>query len=309
MNPTIAAPCPAPPSTQRHDTHIGVCRGSLGELFQGPSVHCANEIVIISALIQHSSTVWLIPPATHTPIELAGRTRCDSSSHPKAFKALDLYCTASGLAWPEGDWLYATKLEVGRGMASSTADIVAMLRCAASYHQQPIADADLMRILSAIERSDSVFLDQLALFCSSKHQIIQLFSPLPRLYAAYFHEPDPVETDSAKAILLAHYQHYLSHYQPLYQRMLHAFSTGNTQGICQVSTHSSQLGQHVLPKPHFVPLQRRMQQFKANGIITAHTGSVLGYLFCDRPDSALLASLSIFFADLGGQCRLVEIGS
>lgn len=289
-------------------THLGICRGSLGELFQGPSFHCDDEIVIISALIRQHSAVRLTAAEQNVPVELAGRLQIDQVSHPKAFKALDLFCALKGVEVPGGVWSIESGLAVGRGMASSTADIVAIVRCAASYHGLEVSVAELIQILSEIERSDSVFLDQLALFCSSRHQVIQVFDRLPTLYAAYFHEPDVVDTEGSKASLLAHYQDYRSSYHSLYQYTLQAFGNRDRQGICQASTRSSQLGQYVIQKPHFVELHNRMHQFKADGVITAHTGSVLGYLFCRHPDRRLLEFLCTFFANLGGQCRLAEIG-
>ncbi|CAM5668430.1 hypothetical protein SPURM210S_05054 [Streptomyces purpurascens] len=64
------------------------------------------------------------------------------------------------------------RLPVGVGMASSTADIVATLRCRGDV---PLpCDTDVvLGILAAMERSDSVFLDEFALHLSGRHRVVR----------------------------------------------------------------------------------------------------------------------------------------
>lgn len=291
-------------TTQRH---VGVCRGSLGEFFQGLSVHTENEIVVVSSLIPKYSWVYFTPQA-HSSIPIS----TEVAKHPeryKAFKALTLYCHKHGEAVPIGYWHFNSDLQISRGMASSTADIVAMLRCAASYFSRELPVDEIVHILAKIERSDSVFLDTPALFCSSGHHIINQFDKAPPLYALYMHEAETVETEGTKTKLLDYYQQNKKHYYALYQKANNALSNKDLAEICRVSTQSAQLSQEVLPKKNFNNIFKAMPRFNANGMITAHTGSIIGMLFHQPPSISCLQQVGKFYHELGGHCQYTEIGT
>jgi uncharacterized protein involved in propanediol utilization len=292
----------------RH-THVGVCKGALGELFQGPSTHTENEIVVVSSLIAKYSWAYFIPDVDNHNSYPNRASLLARSDRRKSFKALDLYCQLNQLPWPQGQWRFKSDLKVARGMASSTADIVSILRCAASYFGNPLGNDEIIRILAEIERSDSVFLDRLALFCSSRHQIINQFDKMPPLYALYMHETNTVETEGTRQTLVDYYRQNRTHYSQLYNRMANALGSQDLRQICQVSTKSAELSQEILPKQHFYSLLNEMSRFDADGIITAHTGSVVGLLFCRPPEISCLEQVGRFFNQLGGDCLYTEIGS
>ncbi|WP_444996444.1 GHMP family kinase ATP-binding protein [Aliikangiella sp. IMCC44359] len=288
---------------------VGICRGALGELFQGPSEHASGEIVIISSLIPQYSRVYFTPvKKLHGSIKEYKKYFLNDPEHHKAFRALDIFCRYKNLNWPVGQWEFNSDLEVARGMASSTADIVAIIRCVANYYKKSLSLKQLLQILFEIERSDSVFLETPTLFCSSHHKIIQQFKKFPPIYALFMHENKTINTDDTKLILLEHYQKNRPHYSRLYQDVIEQFTHQNSKAICQLSTRSSELSQKVMPKLSFHEIHQKMKAFQADGIITAHTGSAIGYLYCQRPDIKIIESVSLFFKKFGGHCKLTEIG-
>lgn len=287
--------------------YVGVCRGSLGELFQGMCHELQDEIVVVSSLIPKYSWAYFVPDdEVHCSCQ---QQLLALPQRSKSFRALSFYCQHHQLPWPKGHWHFHSDLQVARGMASSTADIVSILRCAANYFNKPLPVNDIVLILAKIERSDSVFLDRPALFSSSKHQIINEFNKMPPLYALYMHESDTVDTEGTQQMLVDFYRQNQRSYQDLYLQAGQALADSNLQQICQVSTKSAQMSQEILPKPHFHHLYHAMPRFSADGIITAHTGSVMGLLFCRQPDIACLEQVGQFFNELGGYCQYTEIGS
>ncbi|MGO4778101.1 hypothetical protein AB4084_21775, partial [Lysobacter sp. 2RAB21] len=108
--------------------------------------------------------------------------------------------------------------------------------------------------------------------------------------------------------LLRHYQRHLPSYRRGLQQAIEAFDGGDAAAICECATHSAQLAQWVTPKAHFEALAQRRRELGADGIVVAHTGSLLGYLFVSRPDAARMSELSSFFRGLGRQCRFAETG-
>ncbi len=291
----------------RKQACVGVCRGALGELFQGISTDNKDEIVVVSSLIPKYS--W----AYFTPCESGFSSLKDQTlatpERSKSFRALEIYCKKLGLIWPSGHWHFHSDLQVARGMASSTADIVATLRCAASYFLRELTINEILFVLSQIERSDSVFLDRLALFSSSKHQIINQFCKIPPLYALYMHEADEVETDGTKTLLLDFYRQNYGHYVNLSQQAEQALQARDLHAICNVATKSAELSQEILPKQHFEQIFLAQKKFNADGVITAHTGSVVGLLYCRQPDITILENVAQFYKELGGYCQYTEIGT
>lgn len=286
---------------------VGVCRGGLGELFQGISMDEKDEIVIVSSVIPKYSWAYFTP--CENGFSSLKDQRLVAPERTKSFRALELYCQLLGVVWPSGYWHFHSDLKVARGMASSTADIVAILRCASSYFNRILPIQHIIQILAQIERSDSVFLDRLALFCSSKHKIINQYPKMKPLYALYMHENSQVETDGTKPLLIDFYRQNYVQYSQLYRQAESALASGDLKSICHVSSKSAELSQEVLPKTHFQNIFRAQKQFKANGIITAHTGSVIGFLYCQQPDINTFESVACFYKELNSYCQYTEIGA
>ncbi|WP_299594751.1 hypothetical protein [uncultured Microbulbifer sp.] len=284
---------------------VGVCRGALGELFQGPSVDESDEIVVVSSLIPKYSWAYFTP--CDTGFSSLQDQKLSAPERANSFHALELFCRDHEITWPSGYWSFNSDLEVARGMASSTADIVAILRCAANCIQHPLAVDEVIRILAKIERSDAVFLNQLSLFCSSNHKIIHQFDKVPSLYALYMHEAATVDTKGTKSLLVDFYKSNYFHYRDLFQNAELALSSADVKAMCDVSTKSAELSNEVIPKPHFQSIFCAQSNFSADGVIVAHTGSVVGLLYCQPPCVDVFERVAKFYRELGGYCQFAEI--
>jgi len=290
---------------QRQNTCVGVCQGALGELFQGISADGSDEIVVVSSLIPKYSWAYFTP--SEEGFSSLQDQRLATPERPKSFRALELFCQSHQVRRPSGYWFFNSDLKVARGMASSTADIVATLRCAANYLNHALGTEEIMQILSKIERSDSVFLDRLALFSSSHHQIIHQFAKIPPLYALYMHERDPVDTDGTKSLLIDFYQNNRRFYRSLYREVEQALGKADLKALCRISSKSAELSNEILPKHNFHKIYEAQSRFSADGVIVAHTGSVVGLLYCQSPDVHIFEQVAKFYKELGGWCQYTEI--
>lgn len=286
--------------------HSGVCHGTLGELLQGPvQAQGDAQIGLISLPIRRYSWVHFLPGDTHDARAggcdgLEGKSRCQ--------RAISLYLQHSGRQLPNGRWHHDSELPEGKGMASSTADVVATLRCLDSIfgtHTPPSAVCDILR---EIERSDSVFLDRYALYLSGRQAVVRRFAYAPQYHACYIDEGGAVDTERSGPALLSYYRSRADAYAANLQCAIEAFDRGDAAGIAHCATASALLAQGVLPKRSFDAMLAQRARFGADGIVTAHTGSVIGYLFREAPDPARMGELSAFFLDLGHQCRFVRAG-
>lgn len=280
----------------------GVCHGTLGELWQGPCEHEGElHIGLISLPVRRYSWMHFLPGEDgEIARDLAGKDKCR--------RAIEGYLQLHGVALPPGRFGHDSELPTGKGMASSTADLVATVRCLDRLFGLRTSLEQLTALLRPIERSDSVFLDRYALYLSGRQRVLREFAHAPRLHACYIDEGGTVETEKLAEPLLRHYRRHRASYRSHLDLALDAFERGDAVAVCEVATRSAQLAQWVTPKAHLDILLRHRRELRADGLVIAHTGSLLGYLFAQRPDSAQLGEVSAFFAGLGRPCRLIETG-
>ncbi|GGZ43884.1 GHMP family kinase ATP-binding protein [Streptomyces poonensis] len=143
-----AAPGPPGPPGR---TVSGVCHGTLGELYQGPLRAAPDpDIAVVSFPVDRHSWVYFTQStrdnrstrdtqstrSTRSTRDTPGTPGTRESHAPgppplgeKSATAARLFLEHFGLTLPPGHWTTHSDLRVGVGMASSTADIVATLRC------------------------------------------------------------------------------------------------------------------------------------------------------------------------------------
>lgn len=282
--------------------HTGICHGTLGEVLQGPVMREGElHIGLVSLpLKRYSRMRFGDGPGAHANDSLVEKTRCRH--------AIALYLERHGVSLPEGCWSCESELQTGKGMASSTADIVATIRCLDSIFQRRTPPASIAAILREIERSDSVFLDRYTLYLSGRQEVVHGFGDQPRFEVCYLDEGGCVDTEAMGPALLRHYQARLSAYMQNLDHAINAFSASDVRAIARCATRSAALSQELNPKRCFDPLVREQHRFGADGIVVAHTGTLLGYLFAGKPDPVKLGEISSFFHDLGHACQFAQTG-
>lgn len=275
----------------------GVCNGTLGELLQAPVLYEDKvEIAILSLPIQRFSWVYFMQDA---------EANCDTSMgfRSKCKYAMELYLQRNNLELPEGRWVFSSELVCGRGMASSTADIVATLRCMDTIFNRQSSYSEIADILRNIERSDSIYMDTYALYLSSRQKPIHILPNNSGFHVYYIDEGNKVDTEGVTETLLSHYHSNLAEYTKYVSQMVSAFEHSDLFEIAKCATHSSILGHHAIPKKTMDVVLENQHRLKANGIVVAHTGSLIGYLFVKQPCPKHAGEISAFFRQVGFQCR------
>lgn len=287
--------------------HVGLSCGTLGEFYQGPSFGSdESEIAIVSPLIPKYSRTTFVPKASSCCPFIASQ-EVTRHTKPKMFAGIEHYCALHGLEMPEGIWLSVSDLPTGHGFASSTADIVAGIRCAARIYNRAPNVSDFLTILPKIERSDSVFMNETTLFSSSHHRVLGAFGARLGLTAVFTLDGEEVSTDKTKEKLITYYQDNESDYRRLIQDLRECLQNRDVRLLCECSTRSAELSQQIMPKKHFAHVQEAAEIFGADGIVVAHTGTILGLLFRERPDSTKAKSIAVYFKCFGAHVNFVEI--
>ncbi|GEK15720.1 GHMP family kinase ATP-binding protein [Aliivibrio fischeri] len=268
-----------------------VCRGSLGELYQGPLFSKNTMDIGIISAISDNYTI-----AKFTPNKKCNLTKLGKI---KVKKAIEAYFQKFGETKIEGEWFFESDCIVGAGMSSSTSDIVSALNCINSVLGRILTIKDLCDIIRGIERSDSIFIQFPSLYLSQKQAIVDIYYPPNPIYCLYILESDLVDTSETSELLLNHYSNYESNYKYLLDRVQCAFKNKNTTEIIQCSTESAKLSQIVLPKKNFNYIYDNYKKIGADGLIVAHTGSLIGFLYKNSIKFEQLNNARNLFTKLG----------
>lgn len=280
----------------------GVCHGTLGELYQGPLRAGPDpDIAVVSFPVGRHSRVSFTPGAAPGPAPPPPLGR-------KSATAARLFLEHYGLRLPPGEWTARSELRVGVGMASSTADIVATLRCLFRIFSLPYDTEVVVGILAAIERADSVFLDEFALYLSGRHRLVRRLGTDIGFHTVYVTEPGTVDTAAVTPLLLEHYRRRGDAYERCLTDLLKGFARGDAAAVARTATTSAALSQEVLPKATFASVLAHRERFGADGVFVAHTGCLTGYLFTRRPEPRVRSELSAFFRSLGHRCSFARGG-
>jgi uncharacterized protein involved in propanediol utilization len=294
----------APESRAVREITCGVSCGTLGELYQGPYwVRSQPQIAIVSLPVAKYSWCYFTRDE-----ERSDTLALDFADRPKSLEAARRFLDRYQQSAPRGRWQLHSELPVGKGMASSTADIVATLRCLYNVFGLPYDQRVVTEILRGIERTDTVFLDEFALYLSGHHRVVARLGDRVGLHTCYVVEDAVVDTDDVTEQLLHDYGSRAGRYGRCLSALLDAFRGHDARAVARSATASAQLSQDVVPKRCFEDVLATQHELGADGVFVAHTGSVIGYLFRAPPGRSQMDELSAFFRGLGYQCAFAKAG-
>ena len=275
------------------------CGGTLGEIFQGPMfTKEGTEISIISALSKNM-TKAVFRPGEYCNLESLGKI--------KVKKTLSNFFEKVSTSRIEGQWHFDSDIVIGAGMSSSTADIIASLRCICrALDIIPTLD-NFIECLKDVERSDSVYIDVPCMYMSQQQKIVDLYRPIGKIYCIYALEQKRIDTSKKREILISHYNDEVKSYSELSRKVRESFFDSNKIQVINCSTHSADLSQGVIPKKSYHSLKSKLKNACADGIIVAHTGSLIGYLYASKPDDKNIAFAKDIFEEQGLQACYGEI--
>ena len=245
------------------------CHGSFGELLQG-------------ALPEHG------PFLVTLPIELRARARFvahDSARELRvrpesSWKALRLAeALLRRYALPvRGELTLESEIPRGKGLASSTADLVATYRSIASFHRLPHETEVLEALLREIEPSDGVMHESVVAYRHREARLLERLGPVPPLALVAIDEGGEVETLAHNRREPGYSAGEIDEFAALLARLRHAFGNGDLAAIGAVATRSAELNQRILPKRSIGAMLGVAAAVDAVGVVAAHSGTCLAIL-------------------------------
>lgn len=267
--------------------------GSCGELLQGWQ---GGEPFLVTC-----------PIARYTTVRASASLQGLAGLGEKSRRALALYLQEQGIdALPFGMQLQS-ELPQGKGMASSSADIAAVLAAASHALGRPLAPEAILRRAVQVEPTDAVFLPGIVCLNQVTGEVHRVYRALPHPWLTIFDTGGMVDTAACHARAVV--QEKVRPWEPL----LEALAQGERR-MAEAATQSARWNQEYLPKAALDSLRQQSRALGALGIVAAHSGTVLGVIWpsCMEREKRVQSS-----ADLArqfpvlqclGLCRMREGG-
>ena len=234
--------------------------GSCGELLQGWH---RGEPFLVTCPIARYTTVRATA-SLQGLIGLGEKARC----------ALQLYLREVGIEkFPFGMQL-TSELPRGKGMASSSADIAAVLAAASLALGQPLAPEAILHLAVQVEPTDAVFFPGIVCLNQVTGRVQRVYSNLSHPYLTIFDTGGTVDTADCHACAAKAEE---SGSRP-WTDLLEALAEGERR-MAEAATQSALWNQARLPKHCLEALLQQARDIGALGLVAAHSGTVIGVIW------------------------------
>lgn len=256
--------------------------GTCGELVQGFTA--AGVPFHVTCPIARTATVTVtVRPAAALTITQIG------PGLSKVAQAIRHTARLLGLDQLEVQVEHWSDLDIGKGMGSSTADIVAAARALAAAADQTLSPAQLASIATAIESSDGSMYPGLVAFNHKTGDVLEQFSWWPQFVILMITPDQRFNTESAD---FSGKERFGSEFDDILDKLRKAAAQQDASAFAQAATRSASINQQFVPNPYHALIANRIDEFGALGINVGHTGTVLGLLFDARDPLAIKAAAS-----------------
>lgn len=247
---------------------FGDAFGTFGELLQGCLPGGTDFLVTFP--ITRCSRAWF-------RFDRAGPLRVFPSDRVKSLSLAKAILAGSGNSGG-GVLVLDSDLPVGKGLASSSADLVATARAVGSVLGLDVSPESVERWLRPIEPTDGVMYPGIVVF---EHRAVRLRSALGTLPALKVVAVDEGGQVDSVAFNQRH-KHYTNpetaEYSELLQALAEAIAAMDLTAVGAIATRSAVMNQRLAPKRNLDAMLRIARDCGALGVACAHSGTMLGIL-------------------------------
>lgn len=181
----------------------------------------------------------------------------------------------------------SSSIPIGKGMASSTADISAVCQATALSFGEVLAPETIAEIAISIEPSDATFYEGIVQFDYRHGRLLQNLGPAPAMQILVFDcggEIDTLAFNSRTDLVVRQKENEGTIRRAMFH-FLHGMKTKNVDEIGKAATLSAFANQKILKKDALDIFYEEGMKAGGRGVIAAHSGTVLGLLL-KREDPA-----------------------
>ncbi|WP_261764725.1 kinase [Paenibacillus xylanexedens] len=251
---------------------IGMAYGTFGELLQGMTVESDQDFLVTFPIQNFTKVVFC---SDSTP-RLKVIPEFKQKSARLATEILNIFKLPPG-----GTICIESDLPVGKGLASSSADLVATARSIESYYGITIPLQLLQKVMKEIEPSDGVMYPEVVAFYHREVELFEKLGVLPKLTVLAIDEGGEIDTIQYNRNKREFTIEERTQYTALMMQLKFAFCNQDVHSIGQVATKSALLNQERLAKQSISHLLEISDNYNALGVIIAHSGTYIGILLSD----------------------------
>lgn len=257
---------------------IGRSHGTFGEFLQGVLPN-DKDFLITFPIKQFSESEFVTLPEKD---ELIVYPSNKLKSRQLAIKILKFFDK------PLGGYLKLTSdLQQGKGLASSTADMIATSRAIEDCFDVNIPVILLEQFIREIEPSDGIMYPGVVVYYQKEVRLGQCIGNCPSLTVLALDEIGEVDTINFNQIDKPFNYTDKLEYQELLNKAILAFKNNNLKLLGEVTTKSAILNQKLLHKKTLDTMLRICRKINGLGIVTAHSGAYMGILISNTDPSYL----------------------
>jgi L-threonine kinase len=183
-----------------------------------------------------------------------------------------------------GVLLLESDLPEGKGLASSSADLVATARAVAAASGAEIPPHDVEALLRFIEPSDGVMYPGVVAFCHREVRLLQRLGHLPPMAVVGIDEGGEIETVAFNKQPKEFTPEHTRAYAELLAELSRAIAVGDASGIGVVATRSALMNQRLCRKRTLDDMIAICDAVGGLGVVTTQSGTALGILLAaDAP--------------------------
>lgn len=250
---------------------IGIANGTFGELLQGV-LHENDLDFLVTFPITLASVAEFWPDVTRREIVV----------HParKQKSRIVAERIITYLGHDFGGTLELTStLPEGKGLASSSADLVATARALGDAFGRPFTHTEIASFIRGIEPSDGVMYPDIVAFYHREVRLRERLGYLPSL-SIVAHDTggmvDTLQFHRKKKFFTTAEKH---EYDALLDTLKGAVKDRDIRTVGEVATRSAEMNLKFLPREDFHLLRRICDEVDGLGLVAAHSGTTLGILF------------------------------
>jgi uncharacterized protein involved in propanediol utilization len=268
----------------------GVSCGTFGELLQGAMAEPAEDFLVTLPVARRSTArVTLFPDVAELFVDPVHKQKSALVAH-------------SALRWCGarfgGTLEITSELPEGKGMASSTADLVATVRAVGAALGRLVSPLETELLLRDIEPTDGVMYDGIVAFHHRKVALCRIMGPSPALTVVGVDEGGQIDTVDFNVSRAAITPGERREYETLLDDLSRALPRGDLRTVGRVATRSAQLNQRRCEKRLLDPMVGISRETQALGVVVAHSGTMVGILV-SREDP----SHDVKVADIRAACE------
>lgn len=243
--------------------------GTFGELLEGALPSNGPDFLVTLPIARWATATFEYDAALDT-VEVIPETK--TKARRVAGAVLARY-------WGGGGSLrLSSSLPEGKGLASSSADLVATARAVASALGVDLEPRGIEDVLRLIEPTDGVMYPGVVAFEHRNVKLLARLGALPPMTIVGIDEGGTVDTVSFNRIPKNFTAEERHEYARLLDELRDAVRAGDVTGVGRVATRSAHLNQRLCRKRKLYAMTALSAEIGGVGVVTAHSGSMTGLM-------------------------------